>query len=291
MDDLIKNPLSEDSIDATIPTATYSIYSFIHDYLRRDPKDSTHINRASSATLCPKRRWYQKQGFEGTPLFPRKMINFLLGDLSEKTMQFFIQKGCVGPGKLYSKIDFGIPIGEFPIQGKTIMIYQQEDLTAQIGDLTVTAHVDGWGKRNSDNKWELIECKSAADYGFDKFKDEGPGDYLKQAHVNMKTTKAIELGVNSVRFFYLRKNTGHLWDRLFNFDQTLFDEVIEEYRIANSEQMPKAPYTLQPEMFRGKPTGRTVAKFPCTYCNYIKECHGEYKLEFKGLTPVYVFKE
>lgn len=289
MSDLINNPFSqwEEKPDPRVPTATLQIYEFIHNYLSRPP--DTHVNRASSATLCYKRRWFQRKGFTGTPLTPRKMVNFLLGDLSEKTMQFFIKEACVGVGKLYSEVDFGKAIGSFTIQNKHISVYEQENLTSQLGDILATAHVDGWGKRNIDGQWELIECKSAADYGFDKFKETGPDDYLKQAMVNLLTNKALELKAKSVRFFYLKKNTGHLWDRLYHFDQELANEVIEEFKLAMGEMEPRAPHPLKAESFRGKSTGRTIAAFPCTYCPYLERCHGKYEVQFKGLTPVYVF--
>lgn len=59
MTDLIKNPYAslEDRADELIPTATKQIYDFIGDYLNR-PKD-TNVNRASSAPMCVRRRWYQ----------------------------------------------------------------------------------------------------------------------------------------------------------------------------------------------------------------------------------------
>lgn len=279
----------EDKAEPTVPTATLQIYKFIETYLAR-PND-THVNRASSATMCYKRRWFTRKGYPATPLTPRKRVNFLLGDLSEKTMQFFIKHACVGPGLLYSEVDFGREIGHFTIQNKKISVYEQDDLIAQIGDIQVTAHVDGWGRRNSDGCWELIECKSAADYGFDSFKEEGPGDYLKQAMVNLQTDRANLLQAKSVRFFYLKKNTGHLWDRHYPFDPELAKEVAEEFKIANGEALPKTPHPLKTETFRSKPTGRVIAQFPCTYCPYLEECQGPHEVDFKGQSPKYVFKQ
>lgn len=294
--DLTSNPFAplEDRADPEVPTATLQVYQFIHEYLNR-PKD-THINRASSATLCVKRRWYQGKGIEGTPLTPRKQVNFLLGDLSEKAMQYFVGKGCVGEGKLYSEVDFGKAIGSFTFQGKEIVVYKQDDLTARIGELTVTAHVDGWGRRNSDGRWELIEFKSAANWGFKDFRENGPKDYLKQAMVNLQTTRAQQLGATQVRFFFLRKETGHIWDRLHDFDRELAEDVASEYLEASQETEPLAPYLPEVEKVRGRPTGRLVAKFPCSYCPYIEKCQGPHEVEWKAdqfgnLSPVFVFKK
>lgn len=289
---LVENAFSqwEEKPEGSVPKATYEIYNYINEYLGR--KQDTHVNRASAASMCFKRRWFTKNGYEGTPLTPRKLVNFLLGDLSEKTMQHFIKEGCVGPGKLYSQVDFGEEIGEFNIQGKKIAVYDQPDLTARIGEIEVTAHVDGWGLRNSDKKWELIECKSAADYGFELFITNGPGDYLKQSTVNLQTDKAIELEAKSVRFFYLKKNTGHLWDRLFHFNEELAKDVSAEYFLANQEMQPFRPHVPKIETFRGKPTGRKVLPWQCGYCPYTSTCwKGEASMEFKNGKPIWYTKE
>lgn len=296
--ELVDNPFAglEDRADPKVPTATLQIYEFINDYLSRTP--DTHVNRASSATMCLKRRWYQKQGIIGDNLTPRKIVNFSLGDLSEKIVLYFIKQACVGPGKLYSEVDFGKVTGTFPVQGKTFETYEQDHLTAAIPGLhePITAHADGWGKRNSDGRWELIECKSAADWGFNDFKTVGPKDYLKQSHALMMTDKAKKLGVKDVRFFYLRKQTGHLWDRIHPYDPELAQEVIDEFVISNQKEEPRAPFKLVAEAFRSRPTGRLIAAFPCSYCPYLNKCQGEYQTEWKNdqfgfSKPVYVFSK
>lgn len=277
--------------DDSIPTATNQIYDYIAQYLGR-VGDDRHVNRASAASRCYKQRWYQRNGFPGEPLTPRVIVNFTLGDLSEHTVKFFIKNGCVGPGKLYSEVDFGNRVGSFPVQGgREIEIFDQPDLLAQIGEINVSAHVDGWGKRNSDGKWELIEVKSAADYGFEEFKEQGPGDYLKQAMVNLQTDRAKELGADGVRFFYIKKNTGSLWDRFFPFDRELASDVATEYQLAASDEEPKAPYVPKIETFRSKPTGRKVLEWRCSYCPYKQHCYekrGKLSLEMKNGKPIWV---
>lgn len=287
MQELIENPFASwgDTNEPLIPTATLQIYQHIAEKLSRQGVD-THINRASSASLCHKRRWYQKNGHEGEKLSPRKIVNFALGDLTEHMVKYFIAQGCVGEGKLYSEVDFGKPVGTFTIQnGYEITIFDQERLSADIGGIKVTAHVDGWGKRNSDQKWELIEVKSAADYGFESFKEEGPGSYLKQAHVNMRTCKAIERGVNETRFYYLKKNMGSIWDRLFQFNDDMFKEVQRDFILSNQDSEPDRPYDPIMETVRGKPTGKMVVGFPSSYCPYKGLCYKNIKTEFKNGKP------
>lgn len=284
------NQILDERYDPSVPTATREIYSFIDEYLGRS--ESTNVNRASAAPMCYKRRWYQKNGYSGEALTPRKIVNFTLGDLTEHTVKFFILKGCTGPGKLYSEVNFGREIGSFTIQnGKEIALYAQETLSAAIGDITVTAHTDGWGKRSSDGKWELIEVKSAADYGYEEFKENGPGDYIKQATVCLLTDKAKELGATEVRYFYLKKNTGHLWDRLHKFDEQVAKDVVEEYKLANQEVEPLAPYRPVAELFRGKPTGKRVLPWQCAYCPYTTTCHKNAVLEINNGKPKYYINE
>lgn len=295
--DLVSNPFSqfEDQIDGDIPTATLQIYRGISEHLKRESDD--RIDRASAATMCVRRRWYTGQGAEGKPLAPRKIANFLLGDLVEKALLFFVRRSLVGPGKLYSEINLGEELGEFTFSGATIKVYDQKTLYWKINEeITVTAHVDGLGKRTSDGEWELIECKSASDYGYEDFKTKGPGDYLNQAHACMSTEELTKLGVRSVRYFYMKKQTGHIWDRVFQWDQSLADRVKLEYIQARLSEIPDRPFKPTAETHYKKPTGRMILGFPCNYCNHVEKCYPGVKMEFKkgqfGVQkPVYVIEE
>ena len=283
---LVKNPYQQ--IDGAgeleIPTATLQVYDFVSEYLGR-AKD-TNVNRASSAPGCPKKRWYQHHGYEGAPMAPRSNIVFLFGDLAEKTMNYFVKAGCVGPGKLYSEVDFGAVTGSFQFSGKTIELYKQEDTIADIGGIQVTAHADGWGKRNLDGKWELIEFKSASNFGFAQFK-KGKNDYLKQAVVNLQTDKAKRLNATDVRFFFIRKETSHLWDVFYPnlCEPGIVAEVVQDYKTALQDEEPKAPYSPVVEMGgrapNKKPTGRTVINYPCSYCPYVSRCQPKHHIEFE----------
>lgn len=283
-------------IDDSTPTATKMIYDFIGEYLVRNETPSKgSANRCSAASMCPRRRWYQNQGRPGEAMTPRKEVNFLLGDLSERVMLYFIAQSLVGPGKLYSEVNLGKEIGEITFQGKPLKLYAQKTLRLTGQGLSVSGHADGLGKRNSDGEWELIECKSSANYGFDSFKKDGPGDYIYQAHALMMTEELAALNVRSVRFFYLKKETGHLWDRLLAFDEEIAKKVVSDFIAANGETMPEKPHSLKEEIFKKEKTGRLIAQFPCTYCPYLKDCQGDHEVEFSkdwsgNRKPVYVFK-
>lgn len=280
----------EEKPEGDIPTASLQIYQFIGEYLKRE-KD-TNVNRASAATMCVKRRWYQHQGWEGTPLTPRKMINFMLGDLTERVMLYFIKNALVGPGKLYSKVDFGDVIGTIKFQGKDIDIYSQKTISFKLSDGTpITCHLDGIGYRNSDDCPEIIEIKSAADYGFESFKEDGPGDYIKQMHAAFLTDECKQKNITSGRYFYLKKNTGHVYDRIVYFNDEIAALVLREFMVAKGKTEPLAPHPLVKETYYRRPTGRTIAGFPCSYCPYIRPCKGPHEKEFKNGSVKFVFKE
>lgn len=279
----------EDKIDAEIPTATNLIYQNIAENAKRG--ESKDINRASSMPTCAKARWYKKQGNETEPMSPRTQLNFMMGHIAETVVLHLIKTALVGPDKLYSEIDFGEEVDTFLYQDMNVSVYKQRTLIAAIAGFYVTAHLDGMGKRNSDGRWEIIEVKSAADYGFDLFVTNGPTDYLPQSHACMRTDLAIERGVNETRYFYVKKSTGHLWDRLITFDQKIFDEVGENLKIANGEAEPKRPFVAIEEKFRSKPTGRKILFWRCSYCAFTQKCWPEAKMEFKSGKPIWVVEE
>lgn len=277
-------------MDELTPACT-QIHEWIESELGRKGQ-STEINRASSAPSCVKKLWYTKNGFPGEPLRARSILTFTTGDLVEHALKFFIEKSCVGPDKLYSEVDFGKKIGTFTVQHREFTTYEQETVTIDLKNgIKLTGHGDGWGKRNSDGRWEYIEIKSSANYGFDRFVSGETPDYIYQAHAIMMSDKALALGADSTRFFYQKKETAHIYDRLYKFHQEIADAVKKKFYFANQEETPEAPYKLEPEMSgrapNKKPTGRLVAKYPCSYCPFLKSCFPEIKTEFKSGRPVF----
>lgn len=274
---LVENPYAalEDKADSTIPTATLEIYKTIGKLLVRD--QDTNVNRASAANMCVRRRWYQHHGYIPDPLTPRKIVNFLLGDLSERVLLYFIKEALVGPGKLYSEVDFGETLGSISFQGRELELYKQNTMELRLRDGTIiTGHADGYGRRSSDGQWELIEIKSAADYGFQSFQDDGPGDYLNQAHVLM-----MMRDVHIVRFFYLRKSTGHIYDRVFDFENERWPEVARSYVWAQAADPPETPYEPVNEVVKKVVTGRLKLQWQCQYCGFMRECKKNYDIQIE----------
>jgi len=260
------------------------IYSYIESI--QSDKPST-ANRCSAATMCVRRRWYANKGLPGEKLTARKIINFSQGDIAELNYKYWVEKACLG--SVYSELDFGTKTGEVKVGGTTLVTHEQKTITFRIGPFNIPGHVDGLGKRVSDGKWELIEFKSASSYGFDEFVDNGPGDYLKQAHALMMTDELIALGVDSVRFFYLKKETGEIYSRLYQFDNSIAVTVKTEFLQSNQETAPDQPYGF---VDKKMDKTRTVKSVPwqCGYCAYLETCKGPHKVEFKSGKPVYVFE-
>lgn len=279
---------AEDLFFEEIDPATKQIYAWIDESLSRG-QDNV-INRASSASQCERKLWYKKNGEPGEQMDARAIINFALGDLTEAVVVAFLKAACVGPDKLYSEVQFGESAGECKVQGRTFEIFKQKTLITKIVGMEIPGHADGFGKRNSDGKWELIEIKSAADFGFRDFLEKGPGDYINQSHCLMMSEDALALGIRTVRFLYLKKNTGHIASRSYEFDTDVASEVANKFIAANQEQIPERPYSPIAETFRSKPTGKIKLPWQCSYCPYTTTCWTNTEMELKSGKPVYYIK-
>lgn len=270
--------------DEQTSQATQEIFDWVKEQLGR--KDVGTANRPSSAPQCVRKRWFQNKGIEGEPMQPRSLLVFATGDVVEHVLKFFIAKACVGPGKLYSEVDFGVKDGTFTIQHREFDIYRQEKVEIQMPGLTIVGSPDGWGKRNSDGEWELIEIKSSSSYGFDDFV-RGECDYLKQATTLLMSDKAKALNAKSYRFYYMNKNTSAIFDRLYHFDEGLAAQVRLEFLATNGQSLPPIPTNdpdigPQEELYRKKPTGRSKLGWKCGYCDYKDKCYANLKKEFSS---------
>ncbi len=176
------------------------------------------------------------------------------------------------------------------MQHREFQDYAQETLEINIpGGPEVSGHADGWGKRNSDGSWELIEIKSASFTGFNDFVAGEEIDYIRQVHALMLSDKAKALGVKSARFFYMNKNTSHLFDRLYQFDKEIAKQVVREYIVASGEAEPERPYGFEDVTYRGKPTGKQKLNWRCSYCPFTEKCWaGEATLDFQNGKPVWL---
>lgn len=283
--------MSEDQVTR----ATAEIHQWVDEQLGR--RDVGTANRASSAPQCVKKRWFQNQGVKGEPMQPRSLIVFATGDVVEHVMKYFIAQACVGPGKLYSEVDFGRKNGTFTIQHREFDIYEQEELKISIGGVEISGHPDGWGKRNDDGEWELIEVKSASFQGFDKFV-AGQAEYINQVHTLLMSDKAIKLGARSARFFYMNKNQSALFDRLYHFDEVIAAQVMREYMIAAGPNQPAIPdsdgigvelekvYNRRTKQYDD--TGRAILGWKCGYCEYKMKCFPNVRTDFKNGRPIFV---
>ena len=278
---------NDDFIEDMVPKCTHQIYEFIEKNLIKER--STNVDRCSSATNCTRQRQYQLKGEPSEPLVPRKILNFIHGDLVELILVYFIRMGCVGQDKHYSEVITGEKIGGLWIQGHEFEQYKQLEWSFKVGEHTITGHPDAIGKRH-DGTWELIEIKSSSNYGFKEFKERGPGDYLRQAHALMMCDQAKEKNIKKVRFFYDRKETGLLWDSLWPYDELTAEQVATDFKQVHYEGQLPAPYDLK----FNKKLKKNIAGFPCSYCGYLKPCKGDFKLDFKkdqlgNYKPVFVF--
>jgi hypothetical protein len=246
--------------------------------LARDKSTSglESILRASSSGKCSRALWYKKNNYEEETINPRAIINFALGDLTEHLYKNLVRENMVGPLKLYKELVLGKETGEFYSQGRMFKAYEQETWSFDLDYLgetqKVTAHADGYGLRN-DGVWELFDFKSSSNFGFMSFLKDGPVDYLPQAHTLMMTNEARELNIKEFRFYYLKKDTGHIASRLIKYDKEIEKKVINNFKEAIGINRPKIPYSPLIDKKLGK-----VLPWQCSYCGFKDHCF-KYKTE------------
>lgn len=122
----------------------------------------------------------------------------------------------------------------------------------------------------------LIDVKTAAPFGFKKFKEGGlrwddPFGYIDQLR-----GYAASLGVKDGGWLVIDKTNGHLCTHFENFEH---DEPIEERlehlkEVVEREERPEQCYELVPD---GK-SGNTKLAMECSYCVYKQHCFPNMKV-------------
>ncbi len=276
--ELIKNPyaIHDEQGESELTPLSFEIYSYIEKNQRARANDS-NVLRGSAATLCVRRRWYQGKGYAGTPLAPRKIINFAQGDITEKNLAYYVKEGCVGPGKTYKRVTFGKVLGETEISGRIIPVYGQLESVFRVAPgKEVLCHFDGIGQRHDDS-YDLLEFKSASNYGFQKFVKNEPLDYLNQAHAYMMTEMCKHFNVKKVNFVFLRKETSHIFSREYDYDHEIAKQVTIDYLLSIARDIPLRPYG---------PDSKGKLPWQCSYCPYVTKCWDAKKV-YRNNKPQY----
>ena len=122
----------------------------------------------------------------------------------------------------------------------------------------------------------LIDVKTAAPFGFKKFKEGGlrwddPFGYIDQLR-----GYAASLNVKEGGWLVIDKTNGHLCTHFENFE---YDEPIEERiehlkEVVASDERPEQCYELVPD---GK-SGNTKLAMECSYCVYKQHCFPNMKV-------------
>ena len=96
--------------------------------------------------------------------------------------------------------------------------------------------------------------------------------------------------MRKVRFFGMRKETGHLWDRLHDFVPFIADEVLKNFQDVFGVAAPRKPFVLKKHK-----DGTYRAPWQCQYCAYTETCQGNFEVQYKkdqfgNQKPTYIFK-
>lgn len=201
--------------------------------------------RLSSAGKCARALTYQLHNFEARPLSARARMVFRLGDTIEAEIKKLLIK--------------------YPPEGiELIMPEEQEVVSITIGETEIKGHIDGRTKNY------LIEIKSINGLGFKRILKGDIGySYECQATAYMKG-----LGLQHTLFIFYNKDTSHIAEVKYNFDDKIWNEVIARFTSviqSTKEKLPEREY---------QPLKTGNLPWQCSYCAYVNHCWPEHKVTF-----------
>jgi len=199
---------------------------------------------------CPRQLSYKYHGVEyESEMSPRTKVKFFLGDLSEL--------GALALGKL-AGLDLGL---------------SQSKLNIEVEGFKTHGYIDGL-LYDGDEPY-IVEAKSTGRYSFQSFEKKGFKDrphYMTQINLYMRN-----LGINKGIFLVVNTDTGHLGERIVQYNQKYVDMAKNNVnKVLNSsvDDLPDRVYTL--DDFKWMPRNKCyeIDKFSCQYCDYNNECWG-----------------
>lgn len=196
------------------------------------------LRLSNLGTPCRRKLWYMVRCPElGEKLSAPTRIKFLFGDILEELLLFLAR-----------------------VAGHTVTDEQKEVEIAG-----VKGHIDGLVDG------ELVDCKSASSYSFDKFKShtlsqDDPFGYLTQLS---SYKHALDGSGNRAHFLAIDKQHGHIALDTHEFRVRDFSSEIEETRRdLESPEPPARGFTDRPDGASGNRSLGTV----CGYCAFKHQC-------------------
>lgn len=251
----------------------------IERQLMQERESSKGKLRASSAGQCARKLWYTYTGQEGEPLQPRALMTFLCGDLMEVGLSVVARLagwkmiGKSGNPDEEPSLDVVLPSGKM-VQG----------------------HPDDLLHNEEEQKFYLVEFKSANEYGFEEFVKNGLSDtfgYATQVSLYLDSL-SLKHGI----VCYVCKTNGQIADRVVSRDASLVAKAKLRLDGILAGQEPGREHSPVPETEydrktkRREPTGMMVLPVQCAYCAFRDKCWaGCVTKETKGGKPVWVVND
>lgn len=219
-------------------------YSFVRQFMTEEDSDTKGKLRMSSCGKCPRQLAYAFHGYEkkGKELDARAKLIFFAGDLCELVI--------TNLAKLAGVV-------------MTATGLNQLTLTGKVGKTDVTGHPDGMVLH--DGKWYLFECKSMADYAFEKFQKDG---YLDDSYVAQCNIYMHKLDLDACVVVGYDKNSGVMHEIILKKDPEVVKRAIANLTaVAESspEKLPEAPEAYNPD-------DKGFYPWQCLYCAYWGWC-------------------
>jgi hypothetical protein len=194
--------------------------------------------RASASGYCARKIGYQLHEYPSDPLPARSVMTFRLGDIIEAEVKSLIAK--------YLPADYVI---ECP----------QEPCSLTIAGREIQGHVDGVIKAPVS---AILEVKSINTMGFKRLDTEGVDySYKCQAVFYQKA-----MGIPRTVFIYYDKNTSHLKQITYEFEEKIWQEVKSRWEnviASTKDKLPDREY---------EPNAKGALPWNCTYCSFMNLC-------------------
>jgi len=228
-------------VDKVIDDFGESMKSLLRDNVLK-PREDKRTLRMSNIGRKERFLWYVHKGMAQEQMKPSTLMKFLYGHATEELVLALVK-----------------------LAGHEVTHQQAEAEVSGIKG-SMDCVIDG----------KLIDVKTAAPFGFKKFKEGGLRWDDPFGYVDQLRGYAASLGVQEGGWLVIDKTNGHLCTHFENFEHDEPIEIQIEHlnEVVERDERPEQCYELVPD---GK-SGNTKLAMECSYCVFKQHCFPNMKV-------------
>jgi hypothetical protein len=217
-----------------------------------EEKGPPTLRLSNLGTPCSRKLWYSINCHQlAEPLSPATRLKFLFGDILEELLLFLARAAG------HSVVD----------EQKTV------EVNGVVGH--IDAIVDG----------ELVDCKSASTYSFNKFKDHTLGQDDAFGYLTQLGSYRSAVGGSRAHFLAIDKTLGHVTLDTWEDDGTDYSKLADDARTVLA--LPHPPERAYADVPEGKSGNRKLG-VACSYCAFKDTCWPGLREYHYARGPVYL---